>query len=368
MLSWFGATAAFAEQNVPGSVLVFPYVDSNSNTPTIVSVSNTYLVRWKGPIRHSLPGGNEVCEAGPPETRFGDTAVYFIFFDGEDCLESDFVVWLTPMDHVTFVIDEKIPDGRVGWMVAVAIDPAFPGGEVKPWNFDFLVGVAHAVDAPFDLSWTYNAYAFLSSKWDAPYIENDGVGEDAGTHCGKYYIDDSSEVGDGDGILDFDDVEYERWPDELLLSRFFEEKNDGQDFDSLLTLISPNNSLEEQRLWDLTYLVLFWNNDENGSGFPFSKTQEFQCQLVTPLREISAQFEFLDGIETEEPTGWAIFDGELYQNDAGNMVSMDPPMLGVFAQFNKALGSDPAQHAGGINFFTRGFNEDPAQIQYRFGQ
>jgi hypothetical protein len=360
LVSGAASSTAMAEQNVPGSVLVFPYVDSNSSSPTIISVSNLYLKRWAGPVKRVLPGGNEVCDPGPPETRFGDTGVYFLFFDSEDCLESNFWVWLTPADHVTFVIDDKIPDGRVGWMVAFAFDPAFVDEEIKPWSFDFLVGIAHAVDARFDLSWTYNAYAFLSSKWDA----NGGAAERG--RCGKYYIDHF--VGNNDGILDFDGTEYEKWGDELYLPRFFEEANEGQDYDSLLSLISPLNTIEEQGNYETTASILFWNNDENENGFPFSKTVNFTCQLITSLHAISPQFGLLEGTELEEPTGWAIFDGYLYRKPNGELVNHDPPMLGVFAQINRILGGDPAQHTGGNNFFTRGFNDPNAKIQYRFGQ
>lgn len=356
LVSGFAASTAIAEQNVPGSVLIFPYVDASSSSPTIISVTNTYQVRWRGPVRGLLPGGNEVCDPGPPVARFGDTGVYFIFFDGETCQESDFFVFLSPQDHVTFLADDKIPDGRFGWMVAFAIDPMFPFEDIEPWNFDFLAGVAHVVDAPFDLSWTYNAYAFLSG------LALEGF---FGPHCGKVYLD--SEIGNNNGILDFNGVEYEMWPDELLLPRFFEEANDGALYDSILTLISPNTSLDEFRDYHTQYSILFWNNDENEHGFPFSKVATFDCQTITSLRAISAQFQNLGGTTAEEPTGWAIFDGFLFRSPAGQIENIDPPILGVFAQINRILGGNPAQHTGGNNFFTRGFNDPIAQIQYEFG-
>lgn len=368
LLSGFAASSAVAEQNVPGSVLVYPYVDSSASSPTIISISNTYLRIWKGPVKHFLPPGDETCEEGVPPKRYGETSVHFIFFDSQDCLETNFDVFLSREDHVTFLANDKIPDGRTGWMVAFAVDPEFPDGEIVPWNHDFLVGQAHVVDAQFDLSWTYNAYAFLSSKYANSLKELPGIDPPPvpigppGPYCGRYYLD--HEVGDNDGALNFDNIEYEPWPDKLYLPRFYEEYNDGEDFDSLLSLISPLSTLEQFRTKKVTFSVLFWNNDENESGFPFSKTENFTCQFIGSLRSISNQFMMLDGTDAEEPTGWATFDGYLLQNTPESII--DPPLLGVFAQINKILGGDPAKYTGGNNLFFYGFNEVPARIQYRF--
>jgi hypothetical protein len=383
IVSGFASSMAMAEQNVPGSLLIWPYIDTrdgdvfpptpdNSGTSTIVTVTNTYLTNWKvDKIKDVLAPGHETCDTDPNLT-FGETGVYFIFFDSEDCREHDFQISLSAQDTASFVIRDKIQDDEVGWMVAFAYDYRDDPRDPRPWSFDFLVGNAHVVNAPFDLSWTYNAYAFLSSHWNDPLSERSIVGgNDVYTAttpaCGKHYLDVDN---NDDGILDFDQAEYEEWPDEMLLPRFFEEANNGEDYSSLLSVISPSNTIEEQQQYQTTASILFWNNDENENGFPYSKTFNFECQFVDSLYNISAQFEQLGGIAEEQPTGWAIFDGYLYRQPDGTIENYDPPLLGVFAQFNNYLAdpTDEAQHAGGNNFFTRGFNDPKAQIQYRFGQ
>ena len=354
------APAARAEQNVPGSVIVFPYVNTST---TVISITNTYLVNWEGPQAGVLRGGHELCvENDPQSDRIGDTAVHLIFFQksdnpGSNCIHSDFFIpLLTAQDHTTFVpTDIGFPAGAVGWMVAFASVPNSddPDNTPLPWAFDFLAGQAWNVNSGDDFSWSYNGYPYLSRDWAVVPADD--------TPCDRT-------VFDSDEFLDFNLVglegEYEQWGDELILPRFFEESNDGADKDSLVALISPLNSFEDQRNFKVTFSTLFWDNDENG---PFSRTTDFRCAFWGSMRDISAMAADLGGTAgaPEQPTGWALFDGFSLKDDETNeTVSTDPPLLGVFAQFNTP--GDARFHTG-ANMFTRGFNYDKARIQYLFG-
>lgn len=349
--------AARAEQNVPGSVLVYPYVDTSR---TVLSITNNYLEVWEGPQAGILPNGNVACDEGDPLSNVvGDTAIHLLFFRlSEDpdlnCTHDDRTFFMTPQDHATFLLtDLGIEPGLIGWVVMFAIvpDSEDPDQNPIPWAFDFLSGQAWNVVADDDFTWAYNAYPFLSKKWyEIPRHDYP---------CNRETFDD-------DEFLEFDGYEYEEWGDKLLLPRFFEETNDGAEVDSILALISPLSSFENQRNYKVTFSTLFWNNDENGHGSPFSRTRDFRCMFVGSLRSVSRQFENLGGTadEPEQNTGWAIFNGFTLKDEFGNQINNDPPLLGVFAQLNV---TNDRRFDAGANFFTRGFNYYEAEIQYLFG-
>ena len=60
--------AAMAEQNVPGAVLVFPYVDTSR---TVISITNNYLDNWEGPLANVLPAGGTPCQGNDPLKKCG---------------------------------------------------------------------------------------------------------------------------------------------------------------------------------------------------------------------------------------------------------------------------------------------------------
>jgi len=358
------APTASGEQNTPGSVLIFPFVEASS---TIISISNTYLETWEGTplsgtvLEGIIPNGNENCIGGDPlSNEVGETDVHLIYFlksDNPDlnCQPSNFTIRLTPQDHVSFLAtDIGAPAGSTGWLVAFATQPDTED-PVVPWSFDYLIGQAWVVESGDDFAFSYNAYPFLSKDWFV--IPPDDM------PCDR-------EIYDDDAFLEFDSSEeYEPWPDTLLLPRFFEETPAGGDSvekDSLIALISPLSSIEDMRNFEVTFFTLFWNNDENTHGFPFSRSRSFQCMFTGTLRDISLQFQDLEGTAEapELDTGWAIFDG-FDLKDEEDIIVTDPPLLGIFAQENTP--GDPS-FTGGSNFFTRGFNYAKARIQYDFGQ
>lgn len=358
LLAAVSAPAARAEQNVPGSVLVFPYVDTGR---TVISITNNYLEQWEGPQAGILPNGNVQCVPGDPQSdHVGDTAVHLLFFrlsadEDLNCTHDDrFIPLMTPQDHATFLLtDLGIEPGVIGWLVAFAVVPNSddPEGNPIPWAFDFLSGQAWNVVTGDNFTWSYNAYPFLSLFWaDIPSER---------TPCDRERLD-------YDEFLDFDGDEYEKWGDKLLLPRLFEEANDGAEKDSILALISPLSTIEDWRNHKVTFSTLFWNNDENTHGSPFSRTTVFRCMFVGSLRSVSRQFENLGGTAPppEQDTGWAIFNGYSFVNESGYPITNDPPLLGVFAQLNVP---DDRRFDSGANFFTRGFNYYDAKIQYLFG-
>ncbi|GJM45330.1 MAG: hypothetical protein DHS20C21_21720 [Gemmatimonadota bacterium] len=354
------APAADAEQLVPGSVLVWPYVDTDA---TVISITNSYLVNWddeNNPQGGMLVGGYEECAGGPPIKAAGQTDVHFMFFfqdENDRCFETNWDVKLSAQDHASFLVADEIGQNTTGWLVAFAAEPdeQDAGGNPVPWSFDFLMGQAWNVETGDDYQWSYNAYAFLSANHaDVP-----------ADPCDR-------DTYSADPYLDFDGNEYERWGDKLLLPRFFEQ---GATKDSKLVLISPLSTFhdfptdEHWGRYKVTFGTLFWNNDENGNGFPFSRTTNFECQFEGTLSDVSLQFEDLGGTDInnddieEQQTGWGIFDGFNLVDNTGAQITNDPPLLGVFIQYNTADQNN--QGSAAANFFTRGFNDTPAQITYR---
>ena len=104
------------------------------------------------------------------------------------------------------------------------------------------------------------------------------------------YKDDSGNVVaaeasdlDIDEAMDFNDLEYSRFPRTLALDSFFEERNN---FANQLTLMSTagQDYINEINFW-------FWNNIEDR----FSRTFKFTCWWSGPLSEISNIVEDLGG-------------------------------------------------------------------------
>ena len=234
LVALLASSAARAEQNVPGSVLVFPYVDTSK---TIISISNSYLDEWIGPEAGILLGGNVACvEDDDLSGTVGQTGVHLIFFQYEpdtpalNCQHYDaFIPLMTPQDHASFIPEDTglIPGGLTGWLVAFAVKPfTSEDGDPIPWSFDFLTGQAWNADGGSNFTWSHNAYPFLSGDYDEIPADEDTV------RCERTLYDSN-------GYLNFDGDEYEAWADELILPRFFEEADDGALYDSLVSLISP---------------------------------------------------------------------------------------------------------------------------------
>jgi len=288
------ATAAVAQpvHLQPGSVLVYPLFDSTPGAGTLICVTNLNESRIYCP---------------ESDYRAGDILLHYQYIAGDDCLEFDRYEFLTPGDTLCVIADKHNPEADKGFLVVSAADPE-TGDKIV---FDYLIGSSIVVQSDLNFLWAYTPYAFR-----AKVVDNDT--------CHRVPTDI-----DGDGAVDFDDQEYDLFPQELFIDSFFEEKGN---FSNQLTLLSTagQDYINEVNFW-------FWNNIEQ----KFSRTFKFVCWWSGTLSEISSIVKNLGG-DPEElghppvQTGWASIAGNRILDLAGNPVEIGdgvPPLLGVFAQF-----------------------------------
>ena len=290
-------TAALAQplHLQPGSALIYPLFDSSPGAGTIICVTN-------------LNTDKTYCEE--TDYRVGDIVVHYQYIAGDDCLEFDRYELLSPGDTLCVLADKHNPEQDKGYVVISAVEPT-TGDKVV---FDFLIGSAIIVQSDLNFLWAYTPYAFRGYGIAGPVAGN----------CARNITDV-----DADGAMDFDNVEYDLFPETLYIDSFFEEKNN---FTNQLTLMSTagQDYINEVNFW-------FWNNIE----VKFSRTFKFVCWWSGQLSEISQVVTDLNGDEEEMghppvQTGWASIQGNRILDLAGNPVTIGdgvPPLLGVFAQF-----------------------------------
>ena len=190
-----------------------------------------------------------------------------------------------------------------------------PAAFDTPWSHNYLVG------SELNLTGTGGVYSLNAIPLRA--IGPDGASTDA----------------DGDGQLDFDDVEYEAVADSLVIDSFIALAN------SSLTLINLTGGPQARN----TILFQVWNDAE----FQLSTTLTFKCWFSQPLTNISPLFTntFLalntpsdpreldincDGFQDAE-TGWARIDSLLVTTTGGSIISSDGAMVGAIAADASAL-------------------------------
>jgi hypothetical protein len=306
-----------------GSVLIFPYVDSNPHRATVISVTNTLDDR-------------SPCDG---EFAAGDVLLHFFYFNGSTCLEFDRFELLTPGDTLTVVAWRHAPGFREGFLVVFALDP----DEENLRNYDHLVGQALVIEADLDLGWSYNPAAFSAIAGDP-------------NPCSWTPVDV-----DGDGSADFDGVEYGEFPGELVVPTFFEQ--DGSMVTGRLAVMSTAGAYLVN---DVTSLI--YNNDE----VKYSQVQEFTCWSAMTLEEISPVTGSLNGDPDETgfgmETGWLRIKGRRLFDQAGEIVvdpdtggEVIPPILGVLMQ---RLGTDRANFASGDLLWGIGEPIDGLQLPY----
>jgi len=275
----------------PGSVLIYPLFDSQPQSATIVNVTNT----------------NEDRTACGNGFRQGDVTLHYVYYgqdpEGGVCLEFDRFEDLTPADTLSVLASQHNPEGEIGYLTVVALDPE--SGDLI--DFDFLIGSAYVANSALDIMWAYTPYAF------------EGLGSIDTDNCGRDVIARS-----GDPLL-FDGSDYSAFPDMLFLDSFFEEQNGV--FDNKLTLMSTSG---QDYINEID--VLTWNNKED----KFSRTFKFVCHTTVELSEITTVARNLNGDPDEfaKETGWMKFDGRAVLDLAGNPVGAlgTPALLGVFVQ------------------------------------
>ena len=289
-------TDARAESPSAGSVLIFPLFDSSPGSGTVICVTNTETDQSR-------------CS---DDTRGGDVSLHYVYYDGTTCREFDRYELLTPADTLCVLADEHNPEGEIGFLMVMALNPVTN----EPYQFDHLVGQAIVVQSGLNFSWSYTPPSFRA------------LATPGGTACSR--VNPDSTIGDGDGAADFNGAEYEAFPRELVVPTFFEEDDN---FGNQLTVMSTAG---DRYVNEVRYLI--YNNIED----PYSRTQSFTCWFSTSLGEISQSAANLNGDPDElghnTETGWVSVRGRTLRDQAGNPVRDDnddvvvPPILGVFAQ------------------------------------
>jgi len=310
----------------PGSVLVFPLFDSSDAANTIITVTNTNEDRI-------------VCS--PTDLRGGDVEIVYFYIDGETWRCTDVTEPLTPGDTISVLTNRHNPNMERGFLVVQARDPE----TFLPVDFDFLIGSAIVVNTDFDFSWSYLPYSF-EAVFTNP-VERD--------RCGRTLIED-------DGCVKFGNPDeegpgttyYDRFPDTLLIDRFFGEGGDDGapafTFTNRLVLLSTDPGFEDPE--ETRISIVGFNNNERR----FSRSFDFICFLESTLADITlgTSQESLDVNSDEDElggvnTGWMRIRAN----------SEDVGILGVFVDMSNGGGA--VFSAGNTIQFT--FDDDDARLR-----
>lgn len=320
------STTAAAEVQEAGSVLVFPVQNDVEARLTIISVTNTDTT----PATPASFGGSTLVHYEYlTATRNPDAP-----FLPTNCVVNNRFEMLTPADTLSVNVEchnPALPD-QGGYLVATAVAPT--GGD---WSHNHLTG-SLMVLYPSGAAYSMNAISLGA-------------------------IPDAGELTDlnGNGLLDFDDQEYESLPDFLFADSFIAVANQN------LTLLSLTGRSTDIHTVGLT----IWNDNE----FPLSATIKFRCWFNEPLARISGVFteNFLENATPNDPeeldfrcngvgileTGWFRVDSLGVRTPGGFPVAADGALLGAltanrFSLFDAGrplFGSEERQFNGtAVNF------------------
>lgn len=295
----------------PGSVLIFPYVNSGIGK-TLVTITNTN-------------GDHNYCGGGVPDIYGGTVRVklFFVFEEegpaGTVCSLQDRIITLTPNDTYSFFADDEFDEDFEGWVIAAALSALDVEGETRLIDFDYLVGSAQVYQTDQDYVWAYDAYAFRSQSWRIPIPDYDD--------CGHV-------LASPDDTIDFDAMEYDAFPLLTVIPQVFQQGTGGgthDDFSNFLALMST----ELENPYEVKTLI--FNNSEER----FSRNFDITCfkagNLVDDF-DIFVDF-YLQGTldPTDDPdelkySGWMLF----YQTPPSDADGTHG-MLAVFAQSANAV-------------------------------
>jgi hypothetical protein len=290
----------------PGSVLVFPLVDSTDAGNTLVTITN-------------INDDHTFCNF---PFRGGDIKLIFYYIDGVTWECTDLCEWLTPNDTLSILTNRHNPNMETGFLVVQAADPITG----DPVQYDYLVGSATVVNMDFNFEWTYQPYSFHAVFKGVGYYGSCGRKMISNDGCVKFGDPDN----EGEGVC-----YYDPFPDRLILNRFFgegeAESKPGITFSNSLYLLSTMPSYPEPS--DTRVNLFGYNNNERR----FSRTFRFPCWLCTSLGEITGsvtQANLASGGNPDEllgvATGWLSLEAspDLDGNDVG--------LLGVFMEASAA--------------------------------
>ncbi len=268
-------------RNDPGSLLIFPEIDSRPGRLTFLTITNT---------------------SGAP----GNIGVHFIYVDETTCLKADANALLTPYDTLTVVTGAHAPSTQRGFCYAYARI----GGTAVSHNH--LAGSLMILDGTQSTEYGMNAMVFQAMT--AP-----GTNTDL----------------DGDGIRDLNGIEYQAAPNRIAIPRFLGQfpAPADQSFGADLVFVG----LTGTRFSTSVDFLIFNDNEE-----AFSGSFSFGCWARKPLLEISGAFgnAFLKNFTNQNPneiigmsqmeSGWILLDGGVAVSPTTTVV--DPAFLAVLVE------------------------------------
>ena len=252
-------------RRMPGSLAIFTEFDNRSSNQTMITLTNTNCDQLNGSVY-----------------------VHMNYVNEENCLKSDFTIFLSPCDTWTAITSAHNPNFQRGYIFAYAMN-----AQGQAISFNHLIANQIVLDGISSLDYGLNAVMFKAVP------KGDGTLVDI----------------DGDGNPDLDGVEYEEAPDRILIPRFL-----GQDE----PLLGPHQSelvlinLSGGASFTTTVDLLIFNDNEEA----FSAQKSFYCWDRFRLSEVSGSFleSFLDGTNQdpneilgneEREAGWFWINGRV---------------------------------------------------------
>jgi hypothetical protein len=289
------APNALADGRKPGSVLIYTVHRSGPTFFTIISVTNTNTYKASP---NSLGGTTDV------HYEYANTnKVAGMPFMPDGCNIVDRIETLTPADTLSVLTachNAFTPGGQEGYLVVSALDPV----KGEPWSHNYLVGSEFVVSAS-GVVYSMEAIPFIS---------------DTGANDTDF---------DGDGVKDFDGIEYEAAPAWVIIDSFVAIAG------SQLALLNLTGSdRDKNKIKFIAY---------NDNEFLLSDTREFACWFDQPLVTVSAIFRenFLKGTPHDPKeldisctgvgrleTGWAMIDSIAVKTPGGTTIDTDGVILG----------------------------------------
>ncbi|MFO0980292.1 MAG: hypothetical protein U1E76_00875 [Planctomycetota bacterium] len=277
------APSVMAEGRQMGSLLVFPVYSTMPGDATVLTVTNANLdTSFDNSI--GLPKGTIDTE--------------WIFINGANCGETNFIKRLTPGDSISLLANTVILQPTMGYVYIVARNP----NTGAPVTFNYLSG----------LSTTFTSY--LARSWEMPPFSFRGIpAEGQPTNL------------DGDSNRDLDGVEYEQVPDVFTFPMFW-----GQEPPDIHTCLILLGLTGTQFTTTVDFLILNDNEQQ------FSAEWSFPCYTMTDLIHISGAWleTFLDASNNNpnelqgasfKETGWYRIDGAVASSS--NTTVFDPAFL-----------------------------------------
>jgi len=283
---------ALAHDDTPGSLLVYPTYDNLRGAITLITVTNTN-----------------------PDSISGTVRVEYVYINGSDCHETNKTRTLTPNDTITVETRADNPNSTKGYVYVFAKANSGPNTG-KAIKFDWLVGLEEVFDGAQADYFQIRPYSF---KAGAALAEGALTGLDPVGPAGP------------NGLRDFDNLEYEAAPNQLISPRFLGQfAAGGQQGTTDLVLIN----LTGGELFTALVRFLVYNDQED----EFSADYSFKCWIRVPLVVINAVFTNTFLLSTQNvgnnesvlgvyETGWWRLDGLSASIATGGPVTLPDPAI-----------------------------------------